>query len=144
MNGCWRSCRRPSGRFGDGAWIARAVAHFYEIGLVPAGGSCRPMRRAESWPRDRHYHRARNPHCRGILVLGLDSEETALAEAFAAARSEPRVVGFAVGRHIFWGVADEWFAGRCDDEAATQRIAQRYRAVVAAWNAAEAVSPAAD
>jgi 5-dehydro-2-deoxygluconokinase len=121
---------------GDGEWIARSVAHFYAIGLVPDWWKLPPVRDTAFWRKVGEHITHADPHCRGILVLGLDSEETALAEAFAAARTEPRVTGFAVGRHIFWQVADDWFAGRCDDQTAIGRIAERYRAVVAAWHAA--------
>lgn len=120
----------------DGGWVAGAASQFYAAGLLPEWWKLPPMRLPQAWRAVGAVIAREDPYCRGILVLGLDAEETALAESFAAARTEPRVAGFAVGRHIFWSAAEDWFAGRCADAEATERIAQRYRAVVAAWEAA--------
>jgi 5-dehydro-2-deoxygluconokinase len=46
------------------------------------------------------------------------------------------VKGFAVGRTIFGQVARDWLAGRIEDEAAVQAIAERYQRLCAVWDAA--------
>jgi 5-dehydro-2-deoxygluconokinase len=78
--------------------------------------------------------RERDPQCRGILVLGLDSHDKGLQEAFAASASEPLVKGFAVGRFIFWAIAEAWFAGRLTDAEAISQLADRYLRVRALWS----------
>ena len=77
--------------------------------------------------------RANDPHCRGILVLGQNVADTQLAQAFDAAAQEPLVRGFAVGRTIFWLVAEAWFAGRIDDREAVNLIAINYLRVAQLW-----------
>ena len=72
-------------------------------------------------------------HCRGMLILGQDAGEEQLQEAFNAAAGEPLVRGFAVGRSIFWGAAEEWFAGRMSDPQAVDLMAANYARIAGLW-----------
>ncbi len=58
--------------------------------------------------------------CRGVILLDLAAGETWCK-------------GFAVGRSIFQGPADSWFAGEIDDGAAVASIAENYRRVTELW-----------
>jgi 5-dehydro-2-deoxygluconokinase len=71
------------------------------------------------------------------VVLGLGAQEEQLAKAFRAAARWPVVKGFAVGRTIFGAVAEEWFSGRLDDEAAVATMAARFAAVLESWERAK-------
>jgi 5-dehydro-2-deoxygluconokinase len=84
-----------------------------------------------------------DPHCRGALVLGLEAEEAALEASFAVAARFPICKGFAVGRTIFGAVARDWFAGRCDDHAVVEQVAERYARLIALWNRACSQEPIA-
>lgn len=95
-----------------------------------------PLTQALLWREIGDTIRAGDPQCRGILILGLDSKDDGLKEAFAAASAEELVRGFAVGRLMFWSVAEEWFTGRLGDADAVARIAERYRHVSSLWQAA--------
>jgi 5-dehydro-2-deoxygluconokinase len=70
--------------------------------------------------------------------LGLEAEEAALRQSFAAAAAHDLVKGFAVGRTIFADAAREWLAGRIDDEAAIAAMASRYRRLCDIWDDARA------
>jgi len=59
-----------------------------------------------------------------------------LASVFAAAKTEPLVKGFAIGRTIFADVADAWFKGELTDDVARDSMANRYGNLVAFWNKA--------
>jgi 5-dehydro-2-deoxygluconokinase len=87
--------------------------------------------------------RAHDPHCRGVVVLGLDAPEERLAESFARAARHDIVRGFAVGRTIFAEPARDWLAGRIDDTAAVTAMAERYARLCALWDAARAGREAA-
>ena len=49
------------------------------------------------------------------------------------ARRHPVCKGFAVGRTIFAKPAEDWLAGRIDDEQAIQAMAAAYRRLIDAW-----------
>ena len=123
----------PSGAALDRA-VVDAVRRLYEIGLEPDWWKLPPMTTPESWREVAALVERMDPNCRGILILGLDSDESDLVSAFSAAQGERLVKGFAVGRHIFWATAEAWFAGRIDDRRAVDDIALRYRRVVELWN----------
>jgi 5-dehydro-2-deoxygluconokinase len=74
-----------------------------------------------------------DPHCRGVLVLGMEAGAERLRESFAAARESPWVRGFAVGRSIFGAAAEGWFAGKLDDALAVEEVARRYGEVISLW-----------
>jgi 5-dehydro-2-deoxygluconokinase len=76
---------------------------------------------------------AHDPHCRGVLLLGLDAPEAELKKGFAAAAGQRICRGFAIGRSLFASPAEDWFAGRIDDATATAIIAENYRRLVALW-----------
>ena len=76
---------------------------------------------------------ARDPHCRGVVLLGLDAPEQALEAGFAAARSSQTVKGFAVGRTIFADSARRWFAGTMSDDEAVTEMARKFGALVEIW-----------
>lgn len=117
--------------------IVEAVARLYRVGLWPDWWKLPPMRSIETWRDIAAVVRRSDLYCRGLLVLGLDSSEDELVAAFSAAAQEPLVKGFAVGRHIFWKAALDWFAGRVDDAATREIVAARYRHVIGLWDAAQ-------
>ena len=57
-----------------------------------------------------------------------------LVRVLDKARGEPLVCGFAIGRTIFSDAAKQWFAGRCDDEAAHDMMVAVFERLIAAWN----------
>jgi 5-dehydro-2-deoxygluconokinase len=85
------------------------------------------------WKRIGDVVRERDPYCAGILVLGQALEERDLARFFAAAASEPRCNGFAIGRSIYSVQARRWLAGEIDDEGLMSSVAERYARMVALW-----------
>ncbi|HJS31092.1 MAG TPA: 5-dehydro-2-deoxygluconokinase [Alphaproteobacteria bacterium] len=124
--------------------LARAVDTFYAAGVQPDWWKLPPLASSTGWRTIGEKIRAHDPHCRGVVILGIDADDRGLEAAFGAARDEPLVRGFAVGRHIFWSAAEDWFAGRIGDDAAVAVIAEKYRRVIGLWqarqNAREAVS----
>jgi 5-dehydro-2-deoxygluconokinase len=121
-------------RWEEGAGLlAPAIERLYAIGLAPDWWKLPPLASADEWRGTAAVIRARDPHCRGILILGLDSSSDELKDAFAAAAAEPLVKGFAVGRFIFWTIAEDWFAGRVSDAEAVAQLRERYSRVRSLW-----------
>ena len=77
-----------------------------------------------------------DPHCRGILVLGLDAPLAELKASFAAAARFELVRGFAVGRTIFGDAARGWMSDELDDEQAVTLMADNYARLCGIWDEA--------
>ncbi|NNG04584.1 MAG: 5-dehydro-2-deoxygluconokinase [Inquilinus sp.] len=122
----------PKGSAVDDDTMARVIDRFYTIGLYPDWWKLPPMG-AVAWDRVQAVIGRCDPHCRGVVVLGLDAPAAELEAAFAVAARQPLCKGFAVGRTIFGAVADDWFAGRLDDAGAVERIAANYRRLIDSW-----------
>lgn len=113
--------------------LPRVMTRLYDIGIRPDWWKLEPQRNAAHWVAIGEVIAARDPLCRGIVLLGLDAPAADLIEAFQASTATPWVKGFAIGRTIFIDPAREWLAGRITDEQAVDRMAQRFAALVAAW-----------
>ena len=116
--------------------VARVVSRLYDIGLYPDWWKLEPQADAAAWRAIGAVVAARDAHCRGIVVLGLDAPEAELAAAFAAARGTAQVRGFAVGRTLWSAAAKAWLAGTMSDAAAVSDMAARYRALCDLWERA--------
>lgn len=122
----------PAGRAPE-AVVPLAMERLYEIGLVPDWWKLPPSADKPTWRRIGDIIRANDPYARGVLLLGLDASDSELATAFAAAADEPMVRGFAVGRTIFWPIAEKWFTGAITDTDASRLLAKACHRVVAHW-----------
>ena len=116
--------------------LARALEQIYAAGVRPDWWKLPPPESAEAWQRIADAIARHDPHCRGVLLLGLEASEDALASSFATAAPHPVCKGFAVGRSIFAEPATAWFAGRIDDAAVVNAVADRYSRLIALWRRA--------
>lgn len=114
--------------------IANVLTELYDSGLKPDWWKLEPQTSPTAWENIDAVIEARDPLCRGVVLLGLDAPNAELAESFAAARNARTVRGFAVGRTIFADAARAWFAGDIDDEGATALMAKNFAALVAIWD----------
>jgi 5-dehydro-2-deoxygluconokinase len=119
--------------------VARAVRRFYNLGIRPAWWKLEPQMPA-AWQRVTEVIEQLDPHCNGVLLLGQDAAESELQRAFEHAAAFPICRGFAVGRSIFGHAAREWLAGRMDDEAATNDVAERYERLIRLWRETRAAA----
>lgn len=113
---------------------AMIIQRFYEIGVYPDWWKLEPMQDDAVWQKACRVIRQYDPHCRGIVVLGLDASMDALADSFSAAARHELVKGFAVGRTIFGDAAKAWLAGEMSDEQAIANMADRYRTLCNIWD----------
>ena len=101
------------------------------MGIKPDWWKLEPQAAPAAWANIDGVIEARDPYCRGVVLLGLEAPEHELKAAFAATAPSRTVKGFAVGRTIFASAAAEWLAGEMDDEAAIADMAQRFGALSA-------------
>jgi 5-dehydro-2-deoxygluconokinase len=128
----------PAGSSVDAHTVARAMARFYDLGVKPDWWKLEPMADAAAWRHVEGVVAARDPFCRGVVLLGLSQPMEALEAAFAAVADIPVVKGFAVGRTIFNAAARAWLAGEVDDDAAVAMLADNLRRLSEAWRRARA------
>lgn len=115
---------------------ARVIRRFYRIGVWPDWWKLEPMTSDAAWRETCAAITDNDPHVRGIVVLGLGEEETALAASFAVAARYPLVKGFAVGRTIFADTATSYMAGNVTDDDAVAAMAGNYARLCALWDEA--------
>jgi 5-dehydro-2-deoxygluconokinase len=120
----------------DDQTMARALGELYDAGLRPDWWKLEPQESPAGWEAVDAMIEARDPFCRGVMLLGLDAPQDQLMQAFTIAKAARTVKGFAVGRTIFGDAARAWLMGRIDDEAAIADMAGRFAALVSAWEEA--------
>jgi 5-dehydro-2-deoxygluconokinase len=126
----------------DDSTVSLALQRLYDLGMKPDWWKLEPSNREAAWRNIEATIRENDPHCRGVVLLGLSTPEQELIDSFRAAAASPIVKGFAVGRTIFADAAEQWLAGRMDDEAAIADLSRRFEVLVRAWR--EARSPLSD
>lgn len=124
-----------SGELGEDT-VARVLSRLYEIGIRPDWWSLEPQPSSAAWQGCAAVIEKHDPYCRGILVRGLDASLEELGHSLRLAAAHAVVRGFTVGRTIFSGPAEAWLSGGMPDEAAMDAMAERFRALVDAWNGA--------
>ena len=129
-----------SSKFGptDEAMTAAIVERFYAIGVCPDWWKLEPMTSDDAWRATCEAIDTHDPHCRGILVLGLDAPAADLHASFRVAAGHDLVKGFAIGRTIFADAARAWMAGTAGDDEATTRMADNFAGLCEAWDEARA------
>lgn len=115
-----------------GESVCRSVERVYDLGIRPDWWKVPCM--ARHWVESMSLTiDKRAPHCRGIVVLGLDAPIDELGHGFKAFAGIDRVKGFAVGRSIFGEPSKAWFAGKLDDADLMERVAANYERVIEHW-----------
>jgi 5-dehydro-2-deoxygluconokinase len=124
-----------NGPLGDDT-VARVLDELYALGIKPDWWKLEPQASKAAWKNIEASISRNDPWCRGVVLLGLDAPAADLETAFSATADASIVKGFAVGRTIFAHAAEEWLAGRMDDEAAIADMAGRFGRLTKAWLAA--------
>lgn len=120
----------------DDTTIGRALAQLYAIGVRPDWWKLEPQLNVESWALVQATIEAHDPHCRGVLLLGLNAPEADLVRGFGVAARFPCIKGFAVGRTLFQEAAMLWFANAITDDEAVDRLSRKFQVLIDAWRAA--------
>jgi len=115
---------------------AGVMQRLYSLGIKPDWWKLEPQKTDKAWSNIAAVIDAKDPSCRGIVMLGLDAPAAELKDAFRIGRHAKYVKGFAVGRTIFADPAREWMAGKIDDATAITQMADRFAQLVTAWEGA--------
>src|SRR6478672_11278646 len=117
--------------------IHRALKRLYNLGIFPEWWKLEPMDAAQ-WDAIDALIAERDPHCRGVVLLGQSASIDTLSRAFRDARGSTTCRGFAVGRTVFHAPAARWLVGTIDDAALERAIRANFEALVDAWQDARA------
>jgi 5-dehydro-2-deoxygluconokinase len=118
--------------------IPAIMQRFYDLGVKPDWWKLEPGKEDSYWTNIGRVIDDNDPHCQGVIVLGLDGTADSISESFKIAASQPWVKGFAIGRTLFSQAAKDWLAGKIDDAVAVGNMRQNYRHLINAWDAAQA------
>jgi 5-dehydro-2-deoxygluconokinase len=114
--------------------VYRALKRLYNLEIFPEWWKLEPMD-ASQWAAIDALIAERDPHCRGVVLLGLNAPVDALAKGFADARRSAVCRGFAVGRTVFQQPSTQWLAGALDDQALIDAIRGNFCTLIDAWRA---------
>lgn len=120
----------------DHSTVARSMTMAYELGIAPDWWKLPSPSETDwkaEWAEWKQVIEAHDPHCRGVVLLGLAAPEDEIIANIERASAEPLCKGFAVGRTIFGDAAKAWLGGKVDDETAKDMMAASYDRLIAAW-----------
>jgi 5-dehydro-2-deoxygluconokinase len=120
--------------------LARGVAQIYADGICPDWWKLPPPDTA-GWDALCSVIQRQDPHCRGVLLLGMEASEEQLWQGFQASAGRSLCRGFAVGRTLFADAASAWFAGDLDDSGVIAEVATRYQRLIRLWREARLSAP---
>ena len=112
--------------------VERALKRLYNLGVFPEWWKLEPMSAAQ-WQRIDALIAERDPHCRGVLILGQSAGLDVLAQAFRDARESRTCRGFAVGRSVFQDPSARWLAGALDDAGLKREVRGHFESLIDAW-----------
>jgi 5-dehydro-2-deoxygluconokinase len=112
------------------------LEEIYQAGIKPDWWKLLSPASEAEWARIHDTIEKNDPHCRGVLLLGMEASEDELERGFALAAAHPVCKGFAVGRSIFMEAARLWSAGGISDQEVVSRVSTNYARLVEAWRKA--------
>ncbi len=110
----------------------RAMERLYNIGIQPDWWKLPPLT-ASGWTQVDALIESRDPHCRGVVLLGLDAAADSLKAGFEASAQSSTVKGFAVGRTIFGEPSRQWMRGDLNDDTFKTAVKANYQALIDMW-----------
>ncbi len=124
----------PKGSVVDGdigGAVVRAVKRLYNIGIKREWWKLGVMP-AAAWDELNELVQARDPHCRGAVILGLNQPMDELLAGFGEATS-PIVKGFMIGRTTWAQPSAQWLRGELSDAQFTEAVAANFRVLIQGW-----------
>ena len=123
----------PPGRAAaDDVRIGSTLERIYNLGIRPDWWKLPPMSHTE-WQEIDEIIAKRAPHCRGVVILGLDAPMAKLKAGFDASAGIDVCKGFTIGRTIFASPGRKWLAGKIDDEAFVSTVSRNYVELIDYW-----------
>jgi 5-dehydro-2-deoxygluconokinase len=116
--------------------MLKAMESLYKLNICPDWWKLPVPRGGETWDELDNLIHWRDPHCRGVLVLGLNAPMDVLNASLATAAAASICKGFAIGRTIFWEPARRHFKHEIDDALCIEEIAANFAELIGTWKKA--------
>lgn len=113
--------------------VAEALEQLYRTGLMPTWWKLPALEHAGQWQEIAGVISKHDPHCAGVIVLGLDQPLDELMPKLKLAKDSGIGAGFAIGRSIWREPAEKWFARNLSDQDVVATIEKEFGSVIAAW-----------
>jgi len=117
----------------DETTLVRVLERLYALDIYPDWWKLAPQTPAV-WERLSALITQRQPHCRGIVLLGLDAADDELRQGFQDCAAFPLVKGFTVGRTIFGEPSRRWFEAKLDDAGLINAVSENYVQLIDYWH----------
>ena len=112
--------------------VLRALKRLYNIGIYPEWWKLESMS-ASQWTGIDNLISERDPHCRGVVLLGLSASVDQLAAGFLASKDSKTCRGFMVGRTIFHAPARRWLQGEINDATLIVALRTTFEQLIGVW-----------
>ena len=122
----------PKGSEVDDETLTRSMHRFYNIGVRPDWWKV-PAPSRSAWQAIDVLIKEHAPHCRGVILLGLDAPEEQLREGFNASAGIDVCKGFMIGRTIFGTPSRAWLANEINDVEFMQQVTDNYIRLIQFW-----------
>lgn len=116
----------------DDTTVVTSMERFYNLGIQPDWWKL-PSPSKNAWQKISNLIEQRSPHCRGVILLGLDAPLKELEQGFKNSAGFDICKGFAVGRSIFTQPSKAWLSNEIDDQSFIDQVAENYLLLVTAW-----------
>lgn len=112
--------------------LVRAIERFYNLGIRPDWWKL-PAPSRNTWEKLTQLINKRQPHCRGVVLLGLDAPLEVLKRDFANSKGFDICKGFTVGRTLWSSESRQWLANEINDEQFIERVSGNYQSLIESW-----------
>lgn len=130
----------PAGMAVKDTTLPRSLQRLYNLGIRPDWWKL-PALSDAAWQTVGRIIDAEDPHCRGVVLLGLDAPMEEMKRGFAPAARQPHCKGFTVGRTLFAAASREWLGGRIDDAQLIEQVAGNYAELIQEWRRLRSATP---
>ena len=124
----------------DDTTLPRSLQRLYNLGIRPDWWKL-PSLSEPAWRAIGTIIDAQDPHCRGVVLLGLDAPMDDMKRGFGPAARQSHCKGFTVGRTLFAAASRDWLAGRIDDAALVSSVANNYAELIQTWRQLRHAAP---
>jgi len=139
----WHSCARPALARKPGTSICRGTWTSFPSGTGPGTGTATAGVEPAIWKLEGvdkpEFAKAvvkqaqSNGRKAGVITLGRGESKEKVQEWLKVGAKIKGIIGFAVGRTIFWQPLVDYRAGKTDRKQAIEKIAQNYVEFVELW-----------